>query len=420
MNQFSRRNLQNILKASTFSNFLNLGSVQLYNTLLSFLIYPLIIRKVGLEAFGLFTIANYFAGLMGTIINFGTSQSGVKDVVINKEDPLKLSATFYTTLSLRLIIFIAFVLLFSFLELTHIPNYSFYLFAIPLILSEVLNPMFLFLGKEKLAIFNITNLVAKILTIAAIFIFIQGNKDAIWINFIIGSLNCLAYIFLIVWGISNYKINYSMPQKGILLNLFKSNFYLVGNNISVHLQQSLLIFAINIFGNPLWLGAYAICDKIIGAVKTLISTLSNSMYPRAIALFKQGEQEFLGYKRRMKKWISLSFLAFSILLSFLSPYVILLLNGQPDENAENLLRIMAFLPFLAALNVFNVLECLIRNDNVLIFRIAMILLILATGLAWTIVSNDQLIYLASYSLIIETGALLFYEFSINRKYGLNS
>jgi O-antigen/teichoic acid export membrane protein len=380
----------------------------------------LIIRKVGLEAFGLFTIANYFAGLMGTIINFGTSQSGVKDIVINKEDSKKLSVTFYTTISLRLIIFITFVLLFSLMELTHIPNYSFYLFAIPLILSEVLNPMFLFLGKEKLAIFNITNLVAKILTIAAIFIFIQGNKDAIWINFIIGSLNCLAYIFLIIWGISNYKIPYISPQKSILLNLFKNNFFLVGNNISVHLQQSLLIFAINIFGNPLWLGAYAICDKIIGAVKTLISTLSNSIYPRAIALYKQGEQEFLEYKRRMKRWISLSFLAFSILLSFLSPYVILLLNGHPDENAESLLRIMAFLPFLAALNVFNVLECLIRNDNVLIFRIAMILLILATGLAWAIVSNDQLFYLGTYSLIIETGALLFYEFSINRKYSLNS
>jgi len=420
LNQFSRRNLQNILKASTFSNFLNLGSVQLYNTLLSFLIYPLIIRKVGLEAFGLFTIANYFAGLMGTIINFGTSQSGVKDIVINKEDSIKLSSTFYTTISLRLIIFITFVLLFSLMELTHIPNYSFYLFAIPLILSEVLNPMFLFLGKEKLAIFNITNLVAKILTIVAIFIFIQGTKDAIWINFIIGTLNCLAYIFLIIWGISTYKLSYINPQKGVIINLLKNNFYLVGNNISVHLQQSLLIFAINIFGNPLWLGAYAICDKIIGAVKTLISTLSNSMYPRAIALYKKGEQEFLGYKRRMKTWISLSFLAFSILLSVLSPYVILLLNGQPDQNAENLLRIMAFLPFLAALNVFNVLECLIRNDNVLIFRIAMILLIVATGLAWTIVSNEQLIYLASYSLIIETGALLLYEFSINRKYGLNS
>lgn len=420
MNQFSLRNLQNIFKATTFSNFLNLGSVQLYNTLLSFLIYPLIIRKVGLEAFGLFTIANYFAVLMGTIINFGTSQSGVKDIVMNKNDSRKLSEAFYNTISLRLIIFTVFTLIFSLLELAHIQNYYFYLFAIPLILSEVLNPMFLFLGKEKLAIFNICNLVSKILTIIAILIFIQGKEDAIWINFIIGSLNCIAYIFLIIWGILNYHLSYNRPQKNILLGLFKDNFYLVGNNISVHLQQSLLIFAINIFGNPLWLGAYAICDKIIGSVKTLISTISNSMYPRAVDWYKQGEQEFLAYKRRMKKLISFSFLAFSILLSIFSPYVILLLNGHPDENASNLLRIMAFLPFLAALNVFNVLECLIRNDNALIFRIAMILLIVATGLAWAIVKHDQLFYLGTYSLIIETGALLIYEISIHRKYGLNS
>lgn len=394
--------------------------MQLYNTLLSFLIYPLIIRKVGLEAFGLFTIANYFAGLMGTIVNFGTSQSGVKDIVLNKNNTAKLSEVFYSTISLRLIIFLVFLLIFSLLELVHIQNYYFYFFAIPLILSEVLNPMFLFLGKEKLAIFNLTNLVSKILTILAILIFIQGKQDSIWINFIIGSLNCFAYLFLLIWGISNYKLSYKRPQKSTLIGLFKTNFYLVGNNISVHLQQSLLIFAINIFGNPIWLGAYAICDKIIGAVKTLISTISNSMYPRAVDWYKQGEQEFLAYKRRMKKLISFSFLAFSILLSIFSPYVILLLNGHPDENASNLLRIMAFLPFLAALNVFNVLECLIRNDNALIFRIAMILLIVATGLAWAIVKHDQLFYLGTYSLIIETGALLIYEISIHRKYSLNS
>ena len=187
--------------------------MQLYNTLLSFLIYPLIIRKVGLEAFGLFTIANYFAGLMGTIVNFGTSQSGVKDIVLNKNNTAKLSEVFYSTISLRLIIFLAFLLIFSLLELVHIQNYYFYFFAIPLILSEVLNPMFLFLGKEKLAIFNITNLVSKILTILSILIFIQGEQDAIWVNFIIGSLNCIAYIFLLIWGIANYKLSYIRPQK---------------------------------------------------------------------------------------------------------------------------------------------------------------------------------------------------------------
>jgi O-antigen/teichoic acid export membrane protein len=121
-------------------------------------------------------------------------------------------------------------------------------------------------------------------------------------------------------------------------------------------------------------------------------------------------------KRRMKKLISFSFLAFSILLSIFSPYVILLLNGHPDENASNLLRIMAFLPFLAALNVFNVLECLIRNDNALIFRIAMILLILALLLTGLIVNSKNSIWLASYLLFIEGMALGLYELFILYKF----
>lgn len=420
MNPFSPRNIRNILKAGTFSNFVNLGSVQLYNSLLSFLIYPIIIRKVGLEAFGLFTIANYFAILIGTIVNFGTSQSGVKDIVVNKNNPINLGLAFYNTISLRLIIFTAFLLIFSLLELGHIVNYNFYLFAIPLILAEVLNPLFLYLGKEKLALFNIVNLISKVLTIIAIILFIEVKEDAIWVNFIIGTLNSMAYLFLLIWGIFKYKIIYQRAPNNTLFSLFKSNFYLVGNNISVHLQQSLLVFAINLFGNASWLGAYAICDKIIGAIKTLISTISNSIYPRALEWYKKGEQDFISYKRRMKKLIGFSFLACSILLSIFSPFIIQILNGHPDENATQLLRIMAFLPFLAALNVFNVLECLIRNDNRLIFRIAVILLIIATGLSWIIVSNKHLIYLASYSIIIESMALLIYEFSIHRKYVLNS
>jgi hypothetical protein len=152
---------------------------------------------------------------MGTIVNFGTSQSGVKDIVLNKNNTSKLSEVFYSTISLRLIIFLVFLLIFSLLEFVHIQNYYFYFFAIPLIFSEVLNPMFLFLGKEKLAIFNLTNLVSKILTILAILIFIQGKQDSIWINFIIGSLNCFAYLFLLIWGISNYKLSYKRPQKSI-------------------------------------------------------------------------------------------------------------------------------------------------------------------------------------------------------------
>lgn len=416
MKYLNLRIFRKLIKATVFSNFLNLSSIQLSNTLLSFLIYPIITRKVGLEAFGLFIVANYFAGLMGTIVNYGTSQSGVKDVVINKDESESLSSVFYNTLLLRIIIFITFLFVFSLLGLGDLPNYNFYLFSIPLIFSEVLNPMFLYLGKEKLALYNVANLIAKILIILAVIFLISGAEDAIWINFIIGTINTSTYLFLVIRGIMKYRLTFNFFNKSEIIKLSISNFYLVGNNISVHLQQSLMVFSINLWGDPMWLGAYSICDKIIGSIKMMISYISYSIYPKAAFLFKEDPKHFIHFKNRIKKVLFLTFLTLSICLMVFASPVIHLINGEPNSSAETLLRIMAFLPALAALNSFNVLELLIRDQNIFIFKIAMILLILAASLSLAIVSWGNLFWFGTYTLLVEISAVLMYEYVIRKKY----
>lgn len=395
---------------------MNLSSVQLYNTLLSFLIYPIIIRKVGLDAFGLFIVANYFAVLVGTIVNYGTSQSGVKDVVMNKDEPKNLSSVFYNTLLLRFIIFIIFLFIFSLLGLGDITNYNFYLFSIPIILSEVLNPMFLYLGIEKLLLYNISNLIAKLFIIILIIFLIGGTEDAIWINLIIGSINTAIYLFLVIFGIIKYRLTLNFINKSEILKLSINNFYLVGNNISVQLQQSIMVFTINLWGDPMWLGTYSICDKIIGSVKMMISHITYSIYPKAAFLFKEDIKHFTLFKNRIKKILSISFLILSIgIMAFAGP-IIHLLNGEPNASAETLLHIMAFLPTVAALNSFNVLELLIRNQNIFIFRIAMILLVLSVGISLTIVVWGNLYWFGAYTILIEISALLMYEYLIRNRY----
>ena len=73
---------------------------------------------------------------------------------------------------------------------------------------------------------------------------------------------------------------------------------------------------------------------------------------------------------------------------------------------------MALLQVLAAVNSFNVIELLIKGDNLYIFRIAMILLIIATALSVSIALSKTLFLLGAYSLIVEFAALLMYEYVI--------
>ncbi len=406
-------------KTKILSNFVNLSSIQLSNTLLMILMYPIITRKVGLEAFGLIMLANAFAGLLGILVNFGTSQSGIKDVAVHQHDAANLSRVFFNTLLIRVLIFIPFILLFFLAGLGSFAHYQYYLFAVPLILSEVLNPLFLYLGTERLAEFNLANLVAKVLIILSVIFFVRGAADARWVNFLIGGINSLIYLYLIARGIMKYKLPFSIPSKSDMIGLSKSNFFLVGNNISVHLQQSLMLFALARWGNPMWLGAYSLCDKVTWSSRLMIMSISNAVYPKAAVLFAEDPLAFAEFKNRVKKLLALAFLAVSAGMIVFAGPIIHVIAGEPDANAVTILRIMALLPIAAAINSLNVLELLIRNNNRAIFNIAMVLLAIAFTLTIGISLLKNIYLLGAYTLLIEVSAIMMYEYVIRKEYPQN-
>ena len=210
-----------LLKTKVFANFVNLSSIQVSNTLLLILIYPIIVRLIGIEAFGQLMVANAFAGLMGIFVNYGTSQTGTKDIAIQRNNPDGLAEVFYNTLFIRLLIFLLFLAGFALTGLLHINNYIFYLATIPLIFAEVINPMFLFFGKESLTIYNLANIFSKIAIILSILLLVNGRSDAAWINFYIGIANISSYLILIFIGIKRFKLKFKLPEKIQFLNILK-------------------------------------------------------------------------------------------------------------------------------------------------------------------------------------------------------
>lgn len=413
---FSTANVKRLLKTSVLSNFLNLGSIQISNALIMMLLYPILARKVGLEAFGALMVANATASLIGIVVNFGTNQSGIKDVASHKENQSELSKVVYSTLLLRFILFGSFLLIFlaalSFNLITNI----YFIYAVPLILAEVLNPLFIYLGKESLSVFNIANLATKIIIISLAIFVINGPGDAVWVNFILGTAHIAVYLFLIARIIILSKLSFNLPDRMSFKMLLKSNFYLVGNNLSVHLQQSLMLFAMAKWGNPAWLGPYSLCDKITWSGRLLIMSMSNAIYPKATILFHSKIELFNNFKKQARKLFALAFLGFSLFLAIFAEYIVIIITGQPDQDTIFLLRIMAFLQVFAAINSFNVLELLIRGQNNHIFRIGMLLFILSIILSAGIAIKGNLFLLGTYTLILEITAVLLYESVIRKNF----
>ncbi|MES2807305.1 MAG: oligosaccharide flippase family protein, partial [Bacteroidota bacterium] len=266
INSYNRLRATNIL-----SNFINLSSIQISNILLLLITTRLIMGNVGFEAFGLVMFAYRFSMLAGTVINYGTGQSGVKDVAFNIADKAKLNVVFYNTLSIRLIIFMLFLACMAVYYFLHTHSYNYLLLALPIVLAEVLNPLCFFIGIEKIRVFNIANLVSNIAAVIFIYLFIKTPAHGVWVNFILGMGNVLTYICLLVYFANRLKLSFSTPKRTDLLAIGKANFYLTVNNISANLQQSVIIFALTAY-NANILGAYTLADRFIGQCRNLLNT----------------------------------------------------------------------------------------------------------------------------------------------------
>lgn len=397
---------------SIFSNLANLSIIQLSNIFFMMLLFPVLTRLLGLEKFGEVMAANAFAGLAGGLVNYGTIQSSIKDIATAKNDRDTLSRIVFETLCIRLLFFLVLGIVLACSQVFLKDYYFLYLLTIPLLFAELINPMFFFLGLENLKYLNLSNLISKILTLSLVIFFITEERDAPWVNFIMGSSLSLCYLIVFIWGIREYRIYWVLPSKLSQKLLLRSNFYLLVNNFSVHLQQSFMLFALQFWGKVAWLGAYALCDKIIWSSRLLIISISNSVYPRAAQLHASSTGEWLAFKQNMKLKTGYLFLAGSLILLFFSDPIIYLLSGQVNAEATLFLKLMAFAPFVASLNFMNVLDRVLINDHLTIFQIALILLAVSAISSFGIAYSESLWAIGMYALVVESIALFLYEFYI--------
>jgi O-antigen/teichoic acid export membrane protein len=403
-----------VRKTNVISNFLNLSSIQISNTFLVILLIPIITRRIGIEGFGLMMFAARFSQLAGAVVNYGTNQSGVRDIASNLTDVKSTSLIFYNILLIRSGIFLLFLVVLAGFYAWHINNFLYLLLSVPIVLAEVFNPLYFFIGAEKLKVFNVVNLVSNMVAIAAIILLIKSPSQAVWTNFILGTISSMAYCILALHLRHQFRLLLIWPRKADFFNIIKSNFYLTVNNISVHLQQSIVIFALEQWGTPSLLGAYSLCDRIIGQCRNLLITISTAIYPNAARIYKQSIDLWNTYRKKAKYIITSVFFVGSTMLFFLADFIVYTLSKEHNVTAAAFLRIMAIVPTLSAMNVLNVLDQLLKNNTVNIFRIAVALLLISFAATYILLNSGPQTFTGAFTVIVEACALLMYEYVLKK------
>jgi PST family polysaccharide transporter len=279
-------------------------------------------------------------------------------VSINRDDKEKVNEIFTNTIVAKLILFVGgLIILLLLISLVGKINsvMSFMLLAYLGILGNVLFPVWLYQGKEKMSFLSYANVASKILIIASVFMFVNG-KSGVGAYLLIFSLGqILNGVITFIRAFKEFGVSFSTIKLSSLRQCYKDGFALFLSNASVSLYTAGNPFILGLFVPANIVGYYTGAEKITKAALGMVAPVTQAIYPRFAKMARESLDVFFIWAKRALILIGGAGLAISVLLYFIAPVVVRLILGPGFDQSVTLIRIMALVPFLISVsNVFGI------------------------------------------------------------------
>jgi O-antigen/teichoic acid export membrane protein len=284
-----------------------------------------------------------------------------------------------------------------------------------MLVAELINPQFFLIATYSISRYSLFNILTKLIVLGLIY-FYKSSDQLIFITLFctgVGTMFLNAFYYIKVFY-PKQLITY-WPRFDKLVNLIKTHALIVGNGITVHLQQSLFLFALPSFASPIFLSAYGLIDKLISSCRMMVNAYSAAVMPKATGEHLQGTQQWKALKKQQNLLLAIICIVAGIFLYFFPELVlsILLLGKSSIDNnfiieAIHLLKLIAIVPLLIALNVFNVAELILEKKFISYFVAGLIVLLIAGLFVVFLYIGLPRYTLGYYPMIIEGACLIIY------------
>lgn len=349
------------------TNFGYLVILSFANFILPFLSFPYLVRTVGVEKFGLLSFSISIISYFVMITDYSFNLAATREIAMNIGNIKKIreivSSVYTIKLGLTIISFIILCFLIGIIPKLH--EYWFiHLFTFGTVVGQMLFPVWFFQGMEKMKLISVLNVCSKLLFTLCIFIFVKKSEDYVLVP-IFSSLGIILVGFIsVLILVKNYKIQFYFPSTKILKAYLKDGWHLFLSNISVTLYTSTTTAILGFFTNNTLVGYYSVAEKIISALKGMISPISQTLFPYLSKKSTKTPEEVLSINRKLLIYITPVFILISTLLFVFAKEILFFLFDRADADTISVLQIMSVIPTIIFLHtVFALFTMLVFGKN---------------------------------------------------------
>lgn len=333
-----------LINLRVIQNFFALLIMQGGNYLLPLILIPYLIRVLGLGTFGTWVFAMSFVAFFRTVITYGFDLTATRQVTIRREDATFLGQLYSAVIAIRLSLLLlcnVFFILMS-VMFTNIEDIMLLgMLSMLVLLGEVLFPIWLFQGMERMSFITKIKLSFKAAFVIMVMLLVKSPQDVVLIP-IIESITSLMAGLVALWAATKYfGISLSIPKLQFTLEQLKDGAAVFFSNSAVHFYTTINTIALGVIAGPIAVAQFAIAEKVYSAIRGLLGPIVQAIFP---ALAKANAASPVIFRDSARK-ISIAFVALLLILAvglfFTSDFIVHLIVGHDDPIATEVLKILS-------------------------------------------------------------------------------
>lgn len=339
-------------------NFSSLTALQISNYVIPLITFPYLVRVLGPTNFGLANFAFAFLVYFNTIIDYGFNFSSTREIAQSKGDRNKINQLFNLTFFSKIILLIPISILYFFL-ISLIPffneNFLIYTIVYFSIIGNLLFPVWFFQGIEKMYYITIFNIVFRIIGVAFIFLFVVEEEDLILYIIITSGVLLLTGISSTYYVLRQKIVELILPKYESIKEHLRDGFNLFSSQYLIMLYTTSNTFVLGLISGNTAVGFFSGADKIRSAVQNLGGIAGQTIFPHISNLFRESKESTIKFLKKYLIVIGIPAFLLSTFLFLFSEELILIILGKQYLNSIQILKWLAFLPFIIFLsNVFGI------------------------------------------------------------------
>ncbi len=327
-------------------------SIQGINYLIPLITVPYLVRVLGLDGFGRYSIILAVIQYLVIFTDYGFNLSASRQIALNVENKKKVSDIFSAIISCKIIIALfsfAVLLLLVFNNEHYKDDFWLFLNGMGIVVGTSFFPIWLFQGYERMHWIALSNLLAKLSGLMLIFVFVHNKND---INF---AIMVQSLTGLIAAGLAFAKarmggfIYFTLPtfdeiKKQLKLgwSIFLSTFF-----VSMYTTSIPLILGFNAGAEAV--GIYNAADKLKQALQGVIGPVSQAIYPRSNRLIVESIKSGVLFVKKISFFLCVFMFIGSVTCYFFAGNIISLAFGNSHDGAVDVLKILIWIPSIVAI-----------------------------------------------------------------------